>query len=365
MAVSDAVDGILKESLSMITSDSSQDESELVLRVAIIYAGLSCGGEIPSGDLGSTVRSFMRLRYRGKGAASNMEKQAARSVLEYARWGSLSLLLPGFSQEGKDGSDQHAIMDDLFEVAADSVQAAPTHALVPLFQTLVHATNERFLIGSDDVALTESTARALQSTIKTMINAMEDCKSSRESAHMLDTMSAIIFQPSLLSDEYRRLRTEPECTTPARDTFRRFIKDAGRQRPHIAAAVLCRIVYGWLGVTGRPEEAGLGAIPYRDDIVEILLHKEDRHEDSSKHFSTGRKASPGEQVAVLPDGEVEQSVTRAYALIFLSKLPNVDEGLPEVVRKDLLRHIIMRLIEEVRQKVDGSLVLGTGKLLTK
>jgi hypothetical protein len=162
--------------------------------------------------------------------------------------------------------------------------------------------------------------------------------------YMLNGICALIFQPKVLAEEYNRLENNPDCETPIRDAFRKLIGMAGTQRPHITRSVLCRITVGWLGGDESDKSSlGLNAIPYRDDIVKLLLHKELKIDESSANQSRGGDQSG---VAEIPAHTNELSVTRAFLLVFLSKLPDPSAGLSEKVLKELLHYVILRLLVE-------------------
>jgi hypothetical protein len=141
------------------------------------------------------------------------------------------------------------------------------------------------------------------------------------------------------------LESDSDCATTIRDAFRKLIGMAGVQRPHVMKSVLCRITVGWLGEDESDTSSlGLNAIPYRDDIVKLLMYKELKMDESAANQSQGRVLSG---VAKIPLETNELSVTRAFVLVFLSKLSDPENGLDNKVLKDLLHHVILGLLAEV------------------
>mmetsp|Transcript_118603 Transcript_118603/g.242406 ORF Transcript_118603/g.242406 Transcript_118603/m.242406 type:complete len:653 (+) Transcript_118603:1-1959(+) len=161
---------------------------------------------------------------------------------------------------------------------------------------------------------------------------------------MLNEFCALIFQPKLLREEYDRIQRNPShCRTPIRDGFRHLIKMAGRYRPQIIRAVLCRITVGWLGEQGS-DCRGINAIPYRDDIVRLLLHKEGKYDEASSNQSMEELPTSG--VTEIPTNTNYHSVTRAFLLVFFCQLPGPEAGLNSIVKTELLHYTILELLKE-------------------
>ena len=62
------------------------------------------------------------------------------------------------------------------------------------------------------------------------------------------------------------------------------------------------------------------------------------------------KASDMLGVTKIPSQTNELSVTRAFVLVFLSKLPDTNAGLNERVLKELLHYVILKLLKETAPK---------------
>jgi len=117
------------------------------------------------------------------------------------------------------------------------------------------------------------------------------------------------------------------------------VKMAGTERSHILKTALGRITVAWLGTDKT--RLGQNAIPYRDDIVKLLLHKEAKIEESAKNQS---KLSNTEGAMTVPTETNELSVARAFILVFFSKLPSTESGLDKNVLHELLHPIILKLL---------------------
>jgi hypothetical protein len=281
-------------------------------------------------------------------------EQTARSVLQYAKWAAISCVLPLLLDTLQDAAESklkesQQLVEDLLSDAFDVVEATPADALLPLFNCILVAGKQSVLTAKKDTEQGEQFyLRNLEKIIKALLAIMKDSNRSRESTYMLNEICALIFQPKLLYEEYNRLEHDPDCYTPIRDAFRRLIDMAGVQRPHITRSVLCRITVGWLGDDESDiPMLGLNAIPYRDDIVKLLLHKENKVDESAANQSQGGALSGG---AEIPPETNDLSVTRAFVLVFLSKLPDPNNGLNEKVLKDLLHYVVLQLLVKTAPK---------------
>jgi hypothetical protein len=159
---------------------------------------------------------------------------------------------------------------------------------------------------------------------------------------MIDQLCALIFQPKLMMDEYKRFQ-EPDSSTPIRDAFRRIAKMSGTERPHISRIVVSRICACWL----KTNDIGLTAIPYRDDIVQLLVHKEDLVHVTSSFTYDGNSASKNE--FELAANTHETSISRGFLIVFFSKLPDCNKTLPLTVQTELIQYVIVKLMDLVTQ----------------
>jgi hypothetical protein len=364
MAVSGAVDGLLKECIEALSSsDSVTKEGNNVQRIALVYAALSCGGEVEESSLLSTCKMVLNLQFFESAGGVAGDGQSSRSVFQYAKWGALSILLPRlFDSFQADTGEVQSFLNKVFDETSDAVEATPVSALVPLFRCVVVAASGRFSVEADTgVVIDKENLIHLEKIIGALFRLMDDCKNSADAMFMLDEISALLFQPHLLLDENTRILQDADCQLPLRDAFRELMKIAGRCRPHVSRAVLCRIASGWLGSEG---DAGIAAIPYRDDLARLLLYKEDGIDEAASNQSIGRGEKASGTLEV-PAGTHELSVARAFVLVFLSKLPAIDNGLQPRVLSDLLHHLIFQLLDDIRPSGLGIIMLGTPAYVRK
>jgi hypothetical protein len=276
--------------------------------------------------------------------------QASRSIFQSAKWGSLSLLLPRRLEASESGVDSESarFVARIFDQAADAVESTPSNALVPLF-TCVMAAAKHSLVMKHGLE-----AKSLARLISALFDLLEGCDNGSEAMYMMDEICSLIFQPALLNDEYSAHKENADCETPVRDAFRRFVSMAGTQRPHIYKVVLCRICGSWLA----GDVAGLSAVPYRDDIVNLLVHKEEVVPLASA-FTEKRSASQTE--LSFDTVTRETSLARGFLLVFLSRLPEQNNGLSPFVHENLICYTIERLMELVaRPPANGSGLIMLG-----
>ena len=246
------MDNVLKQKLEAILGKSQTASGNIVQHLALVYTSLSCGGAIDTSEALAASKKILGLSFTGN-------EQAARSIFQYTKWGTLSCLLPKLTESPSFCESNAPFIDDIFDNAADAVESVPMNALVPLFNCLVTAAKSRF--SGSDSKIVGNDVEHLDKIIKALFGLFDEAENSNDAMYFLDETCALIFQPALLLDEHMRLQVDPDCLTPIRDAFRRLIKAAGTQRPHISRVVLSRICAGWLG--GTNAETGLSAIPYR------------------------------------------------------------------------------------------------------
>jgi hypothetical protein len=359
MAVSGAVDGLLKECIEALSANHTVTEENNVQRIALVYATLSSGAEILESSLLPTCKMVLSLQFLKPAG----DEQSGRSVFQYAKWGALSVLLPRlFNSSLADSSEVESFVNKVFDETADAVEATPLSALLPLFRCVVVAATGRFSPQADKaVVLDKENLQHLEKVVRALFSLMEECKNSGESMLMLSEISSLLFQPHLLLDESTRMLEDADSLLPIRDAFRELMKIAGRSRAHVSRAVLCRIASGWLGSEG---EAGISAIPYRDDIADLLLYKEEVVDVSAANQSIDL-AEKAAGVLEVPDSTHELSVARAFLLVFVSKLPAIDNGLQPRVLSDLLHGLIFRIIDDIRPSGVGIIMCGTAEYCRK
>jgi hypothetical protein len=352
MTVSSAMEDLLKSSIKALT-DGTESDDQKVKYTALAYAAVSSGADPGAESYISNCRMLMQLELSNGGQEPKAWGQMARSVLQYAKWGSISCILPQLLESLEEASDAklgelRKFLEDVFECAFDAVEATPADALLPLFKCVIAAAKRWLTIAKTPSEGEQFYVENLKKIIRALFALMKDCNISSYTMYMLNEICALIFHPQLLFDEYERLERDPDCFTPIRDAFRQLIEMAGINRPHITRAVLCRITIGWLGVEGADKGSmGLSAIPYREDIGKLLLHKEMKVDEGALNQSRREEV---QGVFELPPETDDLSVTRGFVLVFLSKLPDINAGLNDKVLKSLLHHVILQLLKETSPK---------------
>lgn len=124
---------------------------------------------------------------------------------------------------------------------------------------------------------------------------------------------------------------------PIQSSFRFLMDAASSNKPHIARSAISRMVVAWLGDDGL----GTNSIMYRDDILALLSFKESKVDAAtalqdisstndtislSYGYSVFCSESSAQQLLSIPSETHEMSVTRAFVLLFLSKLPDAKEN---------------------------------------
>jgi hypothetical protein len=109
----------------------------------LAFGALSCGAD-PEGIASiASCRLILNLEFSGKVDENVSNEQTARSVFQYAKWGTLSYifrsLLESSSQCDVSGRERDALVKERFDVAEESVYATPSDALLPLFHCVVEA----------------------------------------------------------------------------------------------------------------------------------------------------------------------------------------------------------------------------------
>ena len=130
---------------------------------------------------------------------------------------------------------------------------------------------------------------------------------------------------------------------PVMASFDKLIEMGRALKPHINIVAVSYISVAWLGEKDTEVDVGLGAIPYRDLIVDLLVYKEPKFDESSANQTSTKR-----WVGILPQTTDGSSITRAFVLWFISKLPSV-EALSSVVLKELVHYIIIKLIDRCCQ----------------
>jgi hypothetical protein len=335
----------LEESVDVLCqAECSSDCDCICLHMALVYVTLASGCEMNSGINHSTARTFLHLQFdNGRTTAGTV--QALRSAFQFAKWGAISKMVPliltsKYIESSCDGIN--IFIDDLIGSAVDAIEASPAAALVPLFESIIAVANFRFV--ESTVNQMENFSANLVHFSKvtlTLLDLVDGCDSSHDSIYMIDKICALLFQSTLLLQEYRILQESPSYEAPILESFRRLVRMSGTERPHISRIVVSRACTSWL----KCSEVGVPAIPYRDDIVQLLVHKEDIVPITSS-FSSDAKAFYEDRISLVPNTD-ETCISRGFLLVFLSKLPDIDNRLSSTVLKDLLHFIVLKLVRLV------------------
>ena len=367
--VSDAADELYKCSITQLTETGRG--IAVVTFTSLSFAALTCGANPLLVVNGATTINIcfmlLQLEYTTSHDAgvSKSDEQTARSIFHFARWGALSCILPPFLNASKDSSSEHdeklaELLDKLFRTANDLVQATPVDALLPLFVCVVSGANTWLSANNSGLNFY---AENLGKIISSLFDVMADISNSETSTYMLNSLCGLIFRPSLLIDEAERLEHDDEYVAPIRNAFHRLLEMAGTLRSYISKAVLCRTCGAWLGFeTQGICNAGVGAIPYRQDLVRLLVQKDTMIDESSTNQSVLQSGNEVPNGAIdIPMMTSDSSISRAFVLVFLAKLPNVDDGLNKRVLSELLHYLVIHLLDDIiLAPLKGGAMIMTG-----
>jgi hypothetical protein len=258
MAISAVVDSALEDCLKVLFENVSP--CRCVENLAILFLALSGGASVDDTRCLSAARTILDLNY-DEWDSSGEVTQATRSIFHFAKWSSLSNLLFQLKNSPSNDEEMKCFLDDIFLAASVAVESSPQNTILPIFQCLLKAANSRFSDFEskntvfDDISF-------LAKIIDSMFSLLDNAENGIDFIHMLDRICELIFCPSFLLDEYKRLESNGDCETPIRDSFRRLIKMAGTRRPHIGHIAISRICAGWSNTADQPL-VGISAIPYR------------------------------------------------------------------------------------------------------
>jgi tRNA G18 (ribose-2'-O)-methylase SpoU len=347
---------------SIINLKDGDDSMDVVTFTSLSYAALSCGADpwftwdgISTSD---ACAKLLRLDFIGTGDKMvKQDEQTARSVFHYARWGCLSILLPKVLEITADDS-LLPLLEQVFARALELAEATPMDALLPLFDSVRTAASSWLELTGDR----ESYPTHLERIISALFAAMSDMSTSSTATYMLNGICALLFRPAVLFDEYSRLQENPDYQAPVREAFLKLVKIAGCLRSHFLKAALCHICAGWLGSAGETSP-GLGAIPYKNEVVQLLVHKETKLDESSTNQSTLAGARQADATALtLPPDTNASSIARGFVLVFFSRLPGPGDGIDPRVLTDFIHPVILTLLRDVCYaplKSGASLMTGT------
>ena len=376
MAVSKTVDEMLEKSIQKLQTISlSSPGINNVRDLALMYATLSSGASLPgSAEVVEICRACLLLEFQKIPGQKKSEEQMARSVFHFAKWGALSCLLPILLSEESgnvtSAEDVDLFLQDFRKSAFDAVHGIPADAMMAYFHC-IKAAGQKQLTPSTNMKDSEVDPGLIGDFINALMALMEEKTSSEDNIYMLNEFCALIFQPKLLQQEYLRVMLDPVAgSSPIRDAFQKLISLAGTARSHIAKVVLCHATAGWLGLNeedeGGTSMVGMGAILFRNDIVDLLCYKEVKYDA----FATNQFVGRGESLKGafdLPAGVDDSSIGRGYLLMFISSLPDQDKMHPTVL-SDLMHHIIFKMFEKIcteKGKKATLVMLGSDEYVSK
>ena len=343
-------DSLKKAQTNLIDTGGPVD---IVVTLTTCYASLSCDAKFENGEelerLLSTCKAILSFELlQVKSTSMRKESiQALRSVFHYAKWGSLSLLTPMINEAAKQqpgdlsGGSIQQIYHKILAAANDAVNTTPTIALPPLFACITSC-GEYLVELEDDSSNGTSLLASIGVVSEILFAVLNEQTPSSTWMHMLSAMCNLLFSPKLLLHEYHKSYVDGDRNNmPVMQSFEKLIQMGSAWRPHINIVAVSYISVAWLGEQNSIEvDVGLAAIPYRDLISDLLVYKEPKIDESSANQTLTR----GRWDGILPRTADGSSITRSFLLWFLSKLPS-PEGLSNVVLKELVHHIILKLVD--------------------
>jgi tRNA G18 (ribose-2'-O)-methylase SpoU len=393
-----ALNKLLRKSIDVVitTNDAmSKGEStqlgvngsvDMVKNMSIIYGVLTLGAELSEGELESEEEkdhiteicsAFLGMKFRNLESDSSQvatwQVKSMRSIFELAKWGCLYYLVPmAYSRSNSSLPASRELHDQIINVALDSVNACPANALPVLFETAVSSAKQSFDMFTDEEKLRSNAyAKNIGRIIDTFFSIMNDTAKNSTRAYMLNVTCSLIFSPKSVSDEFASLqrikdgggKVNMRINAPIFQAFRKLIEQAGSSKPHISKYVMSYISAGWLGDQEEKAKIGLAAIPYRQDIAKLLIHKEEKQDKSTAQQEGLVKAFNEGNSATLPDGVPHSSMARGFLMVFISKLPDPDDMGKNVLEK-LCHYLIMWLLDNIClvNERSGKVLLTTGSL---
>jgi len=290
-------------------------------------------------------------------AIHNWQLKAMRSIFQHAKWGSLSLLVPqSYVQSTAEKDTIIRFHNSVIDTTLDAVNATPTKGLISLFECALSSAKNSFDLynrNNEKEGIKEYT-RNLRKIIDTLFVIMNDTAHNPTRAYMLQCTCSLIFCSQRLAEEYDILHDcikegvhPTKIDLPIRDAFRKLINMAGSIKPYISKYALSYISAAWLG---NSDNVGLVAIPYRQDIAKLLIHKESKLDETMTHkegLVQDEEIQREGGFSTVPNGTPDTSVARGFLLTFISKLPNVDDGLSDDVRSKLCHFLILWLLDNI------------------
>ena len=176
----------------------------------------------------------------------------------------MSLLLPMLIEK-ENNTRVRTLCEQVLQLAIDSVDATPIIALRPLFDSVIVASSEGY-------------NGSLQTTIDTLFSILNEVDTSSNWVYMLHEICKLIFCPKLLRIEYKSYckdsndEGKKNKDMPVRCAFEKLLLMGNTTKPHVCKTAVSIISSAWLG-EHESNDVGVLAIPYRRNIVDLLMYK--------------------------------------------------------------------------------------------
>jgi tRNA G18 (ribose-2'-O)-methylase SpoU len=289
---------------------------------------------------------------------------AMKSIFQQCKWGIAFHLVP-FAYELTKGREelQYQLHQLIMNAACTTGQEAPGLALSALFDTAILSSKRSFeVMKSHKDYDTNMYSKNLSKIIESLFSILDGTDHSPTRNYMLSVVCSLIFRSDMMLEEYRHLKYLQNQNTlydtneeaPILSAFRRLIQEANTRKPHISKYALSYISVGWLS---EDNNCGKAAIPYRDDILKLLIHKEAKIPQSNAHQEGLVKSHDDGESSNLPPNTPNSSISRGFLMLFLSKLPCV-ERLAPVVLQELCHFLIIRLLDDICLPNKGMFIYG-------
>lgn len=347
-------------------STGGQNDWHRVMHAMLIYAALSSGADIAEKSHIQLGRAIVGLALTGDTRTrSTTWEHMARSVLFFAKWASISKILRLIGDNIANESECYrnearGFIEWILSECFEAVSAAVQDAVVPVFNCIQEATIIWLNTGNNEDNSSTFHTDMLEKLVQSLIGLMQAASVSYDGVYMLNQLCSLLFQPRLMRNEYERLRQDCCARTPIRDGFRDLLKMAGVERDHINRSVLCMATFAWLGADDQDNYSkGLNAIPYRDDLVELLVHKGVRKDEASSNQYRSQTIAG---MLDIPPETNPLSLSRAFILVFIEKLPDIADGLNPVVLQELVEPVILQLLikaEPIKSSKPSLIMKGT------
>ena len=270
----------------------------------------------------------------------------------------------------------------IFAPLSSCATKSPENALLPLFEAALSAARLSVdaIQRSDTPDKNESLlsySKYLHRLVDSLFEVLSETAHGPSRVYMINSVCALLFRPRLLMHEYLSNHASgivddgTSETWPIRKAFRTLLNLSVR-KPHIAKAAISYISAAWLWPDteeGR-KKMGISAIPYRKDISKLLVFKEEKVDDAASFQNIAIESLGVNDTIIdeanalcIPSTTNELSIVRGFLLVFISKLPDPEDGLDTYVLSMLCHHILLNLLDSVcpesSKAVSSSFIIGS------